>query len=700
MSDENPAVHPAVQPTKLEILTAAAKARLAEGYAILPLHPETKQPFACHETTTSRVWHNGVHSVLSASFGPPRKYVHEKTGKTLWTTPAMKAWEDGHECNHAVALQLSDLTVIDIDAGIDSEAELKEFLADFHISETRCIRSGRTSSFGVHLYYQGWMQSSPEPLEISWHGKTIKVAGEGSFHASGQQYIRIWHGSLEPTPVSLFTEMIETWCPSKQTSPSPSPSFDGDSVTDEQFEAWLDKNHENVEHAGFNKQKNADEYIRVDGCPWKGLHTSPDGPKDFAIYRGDGPLAIKCVHESCKAGWTESSGWKSYKAWLTKKNGVIPMQESGTVFVGKKAPTSFTAPTSLKSKFSHPLYTVATVPSVSGGSQEADAMPAPTPAPTPKTRYCMTAEEWEKRDFSKEESESLIGTETNAIIRPLTKNLVVAGDKSFKTTFLMRLGASLASGETVFEELPVRRSCRVLHIHAELNPAEIKQRVIASIANLDTKGQFFPVRDTLVHLIDEEGQNTIREIVEEVKPEVVILDPWQELITGFNENSDEHMGVARKFITQLIDDYKVTAFIVQHTGRDEAKGGRGHSGLKGWRDTQIVLKRKNEQVDVRIEPRWGSTFNFTLAFKDGTLHPVSIMFTKQQMELRELLKGYPQGASYAQIATAMEMSQKSVEKMVNRAVENVPAAVVKQDGLVFHPDTVPDMDDETLEGAQ
>ena len=67
---------PATQslPSRNQILLAAAEACLAEGWAIIPLDPTGKSPysFTLNEQGFVSRWQNGVHSVYSASFGPPR----------------------------------------------------------------------------------------------------------------------------------------------------------------------------------------------------------------------------------------------------------------------------------------------------------------------------------------------------------------------------------------------------------------------------------------------------------------------------------------------------------------------------------------------------------------------------------------------------------------------------------------------------
>src|ERR1700730_12723772 len=87
----------------------------------------------------------------------------------------------------------------------------------------------------------------------------------------------------------------------------------------------------------------------------------------------------------------------------------------------------------------------------------------------------LSAEDWLNADFRVEDSEVVVGAPENPLVRPLTKNLIQAPEKAFKTTFLMRLALGISTGETVFSSLPVRRALRVMYLHGELAPAELKQ---------------------------------------------------------------------------------------------------------------------------------------------------------------------------------------------------------------------------------
>lgn len=335
-------------PTKNQILLQEAQARLAEGYAILPLTTDGKRPlpFALNKQGVG-IFHNGVHSSYSASFGPRREYTNKKTGKKRWTTAALQAWWDGHDGGIAIALELSGLCVLDVDTGIDNEEELIAFLKDFGIPITRCIRSGRVSSFGCHLYFLGVMQSGS--FEIQWRGKTVKgevkscapryVVSEGSIHKSGQRYTRIWNIPRESTPVTLFTEILAKYPPASAPVDHSDPDdhiFEGDSVTSEEFEAWAEKAKQSFTDPIFHQGKNAFMYLREGGCPWAHLHTGENHDGDFAVFIPlSGRMSATCMHQSCKSAWTESGCWKSFRAWVDKEAGWrIPLQASGVAYVG------------------------------------------------------------------------------------------------------------------------------------------------------------------------------------------------------------------------------------------------------------------------------------------------------------------------------------------------------------------------------
>jgi RecA-family ATPase len=188
-------------------------------------------------------------------------------------------------------------------------------------------------------------------------------------------------------------------------------------------------------------------------------------------------------------------------------------------------------------------------------------MASPSNVRLPGSNLVLSAEDWLKADFRVEESEILIGTPDNPILRPLTKNFIEAPDKSFKTTFLLRLALGLSTGKSVFSSLPVKAPRRVLYLHGELAPAELKERLQEAAIGLPRPlDNFFQGRSLNASLVTPEGQAVIRKLVEEFEPEVLVIDPWQSFIAGADENSFKEVSGATSFMDRLIAECDLTIY--------------------------------------------------------------------------------------------------------------------------------------------
>jgi hypothetical protein len=251
-------------------------------------------------------------------------------------------------------------------------------------------------------------------------------------------------------------------------------------------------------------------------------------------------------------------------------------------------------------------------------------MPEPTTSinTDQKNKRIFSLEEWVNMELTAKDTEAVIGIPGNVVVGPQTRNLIVAPEKSFKTTFLLRLMTGLSMGTTVFPGLDVPRAQSVLYLHGELNKGEIQSRIKAAIKGLSGPlGNMWEGRIFDAHLIDEHGQKTLQDALEVYKPENLVLDPWQAFIAGNDENVFSQMSIAQSFCNDLIDKYGLTIWIAMHTGKDPSKGPRGHSSINGWRDTEIQLKRTNNTLRIKVDARWGTSPEpFTLVFDENTLH--------------------------------------------------------------------------------
>ena len=138
--------------------------------------------------------------------------------------------------------------------------------------------------------------------------------------------------------------------------------------------------------------------------------------------------------------------------------------------------------------------------------------PAGANQPTSKD-LILSAEEWLNTDFSVKESEVILGSAERPLVRPLTKNLVQASEKAFKTTFLLKLALGISGGENVFSSLPVKTARPVLYLHGELSPAELKERLQEAAQGLKRPlDKFFQGRSLRASLVTTEGRDAILEL--------------------------------------------------------------------------------------------------------------------------------------------------------------------------------------------
>lgn len=320
-----------------------------------------------------------------------------------------------------------------------------------------------------------------------------------------------------------------------------------------------------------------------------------------------------------------------------------------------------------------------------------------TVKPDSSGNLILSAEGWLKADFTADESEVLIGTRENALVRPLTKNLVQAAEKAFKTTFLLRLALGISTGETVFSSLPVNRPHPVLYLHGELSPAELKERLQEAAVGLKRPlDNFFQGRSLQASLVTDKGREAICQLGKEYKPEVLILDPWQSFIAGADENTFKDVSPATAFLDWLIVKSDLTIFLAIHEGKDHNRGARGHSALAGWRDTLFALKRDKHGLTVNVEPRWAKPPEpLKLTFRDGTLwEGDGPEWTKQMEEIRKLLMANGGKLSRDQLALGLGLDRNYLRMPLKRAQDR--GAIHVDGDVVALPPSLPASPNHTL----
>lgn len=125
--------------------------------------------------------------------------------------------------------------------------------------------------------------------------------------------------------------------------------------------------------------------------------------------------------------------------------------------------------------------------------------------------------------------------------------------------------------------------------------------------------------------------NAVRRIEAErgVKVGLIVCDTLARMSAGANENSGEDMGQVIARLDRLKDECGAHVLVIHHSGKNQANGARGWSGIKAAIDTEIEvtdtegkrcleitkqrdLSTKGDRIGFRLEPvtlgltKWGT----------------------------------------------------------------------------------------------
>ena len=109
-------------------------------------------------------------------------------------------------------------------------------------------------------------------------------------------------------------------------------------------------------------------------------------------------------------------------------------------------------------------------------------------------------------------------------------------------------------------------------------------------------------RADMVNLLDQEADlgelaALADEIIEQHGPlRLIVVDTLARAMAGGNENAPDDMGKLLNNVEALRQGTDAFVLLIHHTGKDEAKGARGHSSLKGAADTILLLSKRDDDL--------------------------------------------------------------------------------------------------------
>jgi hypothetical protein len=173
---------------------------------------------------------------------------------------------------------------------------------------------------------------------------------------------------------------------------------------------------------------------------------------------------------------------------------------------------------------------------------------------------------------------------------------------SFKSFIALDIAEAIATGRTWMGR-PVKQTGAVLYLAGE-GFGGIGARIKACKLHHQTEdgAPIYIVRHQLNLRSSAEDFNALMmavvQLVEQTGMEfsLAIVDTLARAFGGGNENSSEDMGAFITAMGKVQEFLNCALMVLHHSGKDAAKGLRGHSSLLGAVDTELELLRFDEQL--------------------------------------------------------------------------------------------------------
>lgn len=248
----------------------------------------------------------------------------------------------------------------------------------------------------------------------------------------------------------------------------------------------------------------------------------------------------------------------------------------------------------------------------------------------PKKKLVPTTQELRIQSFSEVMSslQSNPGWQVPGFWMRRSHGMVAGEPKSFKSTFAMDMGLSIAAPGTKFlGKYPVEQNGPVLYVQNENAEWIMKDRFEkmlrhkglvgkVSITGPDTLNLEFPpeipfymVNQQNFILTNEDQQEFLEETIKEMKPEIVILDPLYLMFDGDIASAQELFPVLQ-WLLYLKNTYNCGIMLIHHwnKGGDSKRGGQrmlGSTTLHGWIESALYLKTNptddNNEAEIVME---------------------------------------------------------------------------------------------------
>jgi len=208
-----------------------------------------------------------------------------------------------------------------------------------------------------------------------------------------------------------------------------------------------------------------------------------------------------------------------------------------------------------------------------------------------------------------------------------TKAVLYGNFKSGKSTLLQYLGLCIAGGLPLFnsERFSTAKS-KVLYIQMEMPYLTFVQRLRgSSLSSLSqVQENFYTITRFWLKLDRDEGMKKLAGWLEELRPNVVIIDPAYKCLSG-SENSVEDLNLLFDRMDILMEELKFSLILsfqgrktqTLPTGESRDFGDeemRGSTAIGGWADSILGLRRMEgtkRRLSFTLRHGEGENFSFS-----------------------------------------------------------------------------------------
>jgi RecA-family ATPase len=210
---------------------------------------------------------------------------------------------------------------------------------------------------------------------------------------------------------------------------------------------------------------------------------------------------------------------------------------------------------------------------------------------------------WKLSELKDDQTVSPPGIIEEGILNSQSLLLITGQPKAKKSFLVMNLAAAIAAGRS-FAGFIVSRPLKVFVFSAEGGFYSNRDRIrkICKLIPERYDDNLYMCFGSRLKLDDDGDYKEICAMIDEIKPDVVIMDP---LVKFHNqdENSAQGMSIVLDRLRKIIEEKNVSIILVHHLGKNGGQGARGSSAILGEYDSNIQIEKHKDSQKLVFDLR-------------------------------------------------------------------------------------------------